>query len=199
MRTFLLVALIASLPAAARAADFDLDPGHSGASFVVRHMMIGNVRGDVSGLKGVASWTRPDFSDAKIEVTIDAGTIDTRNPVRDKDLKGPLFFDLARFPTLSFKSTKIVKQGDKMAITGELTMHGVTRPVTFAASLPSQEVKDPFGNTRVAATATAKINRRDYGLTWNKALEAGGVVVGDEVTIEVNLELIKKGEKKAQR
>jgi polyisoprenoid-binding protein YceI len=199
MRTFMIAAFLTALPAAAHATDYEIDPGHSGASFTVKHMMIGNVRGDLSGVKGVASWTRPDLSDAKLEVTIDPSTVDTHNAPRDKHLKSPDFLDVATYPTLSFKSTRVVKQGDKVKIIGDLTMHGVTRPVTFEASAPSQEVKDPWGNTRVASTATTKINRKDYGLNWNKALEAGGVVVGEEVTIEVNLELLKKGDKKAAR
>jgi len=199
MRTFLIAALLLAAPAVAHAADYEIDPGHSGASFTVKHMMISNVRGDLSGLKGVASWNKPDLSDAKVEVAIDASTIETHNAVRDKHLKSPDFFDVAKYPTLTFKSTKVVKSGDKLAITGELTMHGVTRPVTFEASAPTKEVKDPWGNTRVASTATAKINRKDYGLSWNKTLEAGGVVVGEEVTIELDLELLKKGDKKAER
>jgi polyisoprenoid-binding protein YceI len=192
MSIFTIVPVIAALPVAAHAAQYDIDPGHSSASFSVRHLMISNVRGDLSGLKGVASWSKPDLSDAKIEVTIDASTIDTRNPARDKDLKSPTFFDVAQYPTLSFKSTRIVKHGDNLTISGDLTIHGVTRPVSFAGAAPSPELKDPFGNTRVGATVTTKINRKDYGLTWNKALETGGVVVGEEVAIEVNIELIKR-------
>jgi polyisoprenoid-binding protein YceI len=199
MRTLAIAVLLAAAPSAARAADYDIDSAHSGASFTVKHMMISTVRGELSGLKGVVSWTKPDFSDAKIDVTIDAGTISTHEPDRDKHLKSPDFFDVAKFPTLTFKSTKVVKQGDKVKISGDLTLHGVTKPVTFDAAAPSKEIKDPWGNTRVASTATTKINRKDYGLNWNKALEAGGVLVGEEVTIEVNLELVKKADKKAER
>jgi polyisoprenoid-binding protein YceI len=200
MRTLAIALFIAAAPAVAHAADYDIDPSHSAASFTVKHMMISNVRGELSGLKGTVSWTKPDFSDAKIDVTIDATTIDTREPNRDKHLKSPDFFDVAKFPTLSFKSTKVTKQGDKVKIAGDLTMHGVTKPVTFEGTAPTKEMKDPWGNVRVAATATTKVNRKDYGLNWNKALEAGGVLVGDEVTIEISLELIKKAEqKKAER
>lgn len=202
MRTLAIAALLAAVPAVAHAADYDIDGSHSGASFTVKHMMISNVRGDLSGLKGVVSWSKPDFSDAKIDVTIDASTIDTREPKRDAHLKSPDFFDVAKFPTITFKSTKAVKAGDKVKITGDLTMHGVTKAVTFDAAAPSKEMKDPWGNTRVASTATTKVNRKDFGLNWNKALEAGGVLVGDDVTIEVTLEMIKKPEataKKAER
>jgi polyisoprenoid-binding protein YceI len=162
-------------------------------------MMISNVRGELSGLKGVVSWSKPDLSDAKIDVTIDVATIDTHEAKRDEHLKSPDFFDVAKFPTLTFKSNKVTKSGDKVKIAGDLTMHGVTKPVTFEATAPSKEVKDPWGNTRVAASATTKVNRKDFGLNWNKALEAGGVLVGEEVAIEVNLELVKKADKKAER
>jgi polyisoprenoid-binding protein YceI len=199
MRTLAIAAFLAAVPAVAHAADYEIDPSHSAAAFTVKHMMISNVRGELSGLKGEVSWSKPDFSDAKVDVTIDVNTIDTREPNRDKHLKSPDFFDVAKFPTLTFKSTKVVKAGDKVKISGDLTLHGVTKPVTFEATAPSKEMKDPWGNTRVASTAITKINRKDYGLNWNKALEAGGVLVGDEVSIEVNLELVKKADKKAER
>jgi polyisoprenoid-binding protein YceI len=199
MRTLAIAALLAAVPAVAHAADYEIDSSHSAAAFTVKHMMISNVRGELSGLKGTVSWAKPDFSDAKIDVTIDVSTIDTREPNRDKHLKSPDFFDVAKYPTLTFKSTKVVKSGDKVKITGDLTLHGVTKSVTFDAAAPSKEMKDPWGNVRVASAATTKINRKDYGLNWNKALEAGGVLVGDEVSIEVNLELVKKAAEKAER
>jgi polyisoprenoid-binding protein YceI len=199
MRTYLIAAFVALVPTASLAAEYDVDPGHSSASFTVRHMMITNLRGELSGIKGSASWTRPDLADAKIEVTIDANSIDTHLAPRDKHLKSPDFLDVAEHPTLGFKSTRISKHGDKISIAGELTLRGVTRAVTFEGTAPTAEVKDPFGNTRIGASATAKISRKDFGMTWNKAVETGGFVVGDEVTIEITLELLKHGDKKAQR
>lgn len=194
MRTFAIAAFLVAVPALAHAADYEIDSSHSAASFTVKHMMISTVRGEFSGLKGGASWSKPDFSDAQINVAIDAGTVDTREPKRDTHLKSADFFDVTKFPTMTFKSNKVTKAGDKVKLSGDLTIHGITKPVTFDATLPSKEMKDPWGNTRVASTATTKINRKDFGLTWNKGLEAGGVLVSDEVTIEVNLELVKKGE-----
>ena len=201
MRSVAVAILLAALPAVAHAADYEIDTAHSGASFTVKHMMVSKVRGELTGVKGTASWAKPDFSDAVVNVSVDVGTISTGVSDRDKHLKSPDFFDAAKFPTMTFKSTKVVKSGDKIKISGDLTMHGVTKPVTFDATLPPKDVKGLGGELRTASTATAKINRKDFGLNWNKALEAGGVLVGDEVAIEVNLELVKKGDpaQKAER
>jgi polyisoprenoid-binding protein YceI len=200
MRTFAIALLLAAAPTVARAADWEPEPSHSAISFTVKHMMITNVHGQITGVKGTVSWTKPDFSDAKIDLTADPSTVDTREPKRDAHLKSPDFFDVAKFPTLSFKSTKVTKQGDKVKIAGELTLHGVTKSVTFEATPPTKEMKSPWGTTLVAASATTKINRKDFGLNWNKALEAGGVLVGEEVALEVNLELVKKAtQEKAER
>jgi polyisoprenoid-binding protein YceI len=185
--------------AAALADNYQIDPAHSNATFAVKHMMVSTVRGEFTKITGKVTLDEKDLTKSTLEATIDASTVNTREPKRDAHLKSPDFFDVAKFPTLSFKSNKVTKAGDKVKIAGDLTMHGVTKPVTFEATTPSKEMKDPWGNTRVAATATTKINRKDYGLNWNKALEAGGVLVGEEIAIEVNLELVKKADKKAER
>jgi polyisoprenoid-binding protein YceI len=192
------IALLA-VPSLAGAAEYDVDPSHSTVGFSVRHMMVSNVKGQFTKVTGTASWTKPDHSDAKVEVTIDANSINTNEPKRDGHLKSPDFFDTAKFPTLTFKSKKVEKgTGDHLKLTGDLTIHGVTKEVTFDV-VPTAEVKNPFGGTSVGIEATAKINRKDFGLNWNKALEAGGVVVGNEVSIEIDAELAKKAPAQAKK
>ena len=182
------VALLA-VPALSQAAEYEIDPGHSSVGFGVKHMMVSTVKGQFGKVAGTASWTKPDYSDAKVDVSIDAASIDTREPKRDEHLKSPDFFDVAKFPKLTFKSKKVAKGKDgHLALTGDLTIHGVTKEVTFDVAGPTAEVKDPWGNTRTGVEATTKIKRKDFGLTWNKALEAGGVAVGDEVTIVLEIE-----------
>jgi polyisoprenoid-binding protein YceI len=200
LRTFALstVVLLAA-PNVALAANYEIDPVHSAATFAIRHMMISTVRGQFSKISGTAAWEKPDFSDARVDVTIDAASVDTRFPKRDADLKSPMFLDVAKFPTLTFKSKKVEKAGGKVKLHGDLTIHGVTKEVVFEVEGPTAETKDPFGNTKVGASATTKINRKDFGLVWNKTLETGGVLVGEEVTIVVDLELTKKAPVKAER
>lgn len=184
-----LVAVAAlAAPSLAHAAAWDIDPSHSAAGFSVRHMMISNVHGEFGKVAGTVDW---DGKTGAIEATIDASSINTRDEKRDGHLKSPDFFDVAKYPTITFKSQKITAKGSKLTVTGDLTIHGVTKPVVLAVEA-SKEMKDPWGNTRLGATATTKINRKDFGLVWNKALETGGVVVGDEVSISIDLELIKK-------
>jgi polyisoprenoid-binding protein YceI len=192
------VALLA-VPSLAAATEYDLDPMHSAASFSVKHMMVSNVHGKFGKITGAASWTKPDRSDAKVEVTVDATTIDTNEPKRDAHLKSPDFFDVAKFPTLTFKSKKVEKGKEgHLTLVGDLTIHGVTKEVAFDV-VASPEVKNPFGGVTVGIEATAKINRKDFGLNWNKALEAGGVLVGNDVSIDINAELAKKAPVKAEK
>jgi len=128
-----------------------------------------------------------------VELTIDAASVNTGHAKRDEHLKASDFFDVAKYPTITFVSKKVIKDGpDRLKVIGDLTIHGVTREVTVNVEGPTQEVKDPGGNLRRGATGTAKINRKDFGLTWNRALETGGVVVGEDVDISVEIELIKK-------
>lgn len=201
LRNFVLAAALVLTPALGHAAEWTVDPAHSAASFTVKHLMVSTVRGEFGKMTGTASWSKPDYSDAKVEVTIDATSIDTREPKRDAHLKSPDFFDVAKFPTLTFKSKRVEKGKDKghLTLVGDLTIHGVTKEVAFDVSGPSPEMKTPFGTIAVGAEATAKINRKDFGLNWNKALEAGGVMVSDAVNIEINLELSKKAPLKAEK
>ncbi|MFP2900792.1 YceI family protein [Corallococcus sp. 4LFB] len=187
--------LAVAAPSFAFASAWEIDSSHSSAQFGVKHMMVSTVRGSFSNVKGTVNLDDKDITKSTIETTIDATTINTNEPKRDEHLKSPDFFDVAKFPTITFKSTKIAKAGkDKLNVTGDLTMHGVTRPVVLAVEGPTAETKDAWGNVRRGATATTKIKRSDFGLTWNKALEAGGVAVGDDVTITLDLETTKKPE-----
>lgn len=179
--------------ALAQTGHWDIDPVHSNVSFSVRHMMISNVRGVFTKLKGALEGDPADVTTAKISVTIEATSIDTREPKRDDDLRGANHFDVAKFPTLTFVSKKVAHAGEgKLKITGDLTIHGVTKEVVLDVEGPTPEMKDPWGGTRVGAHATTTINRKDFGLLWNKTLEAGGVLIGDDVVISIDVELVKK-------
>jgi len=169
-----------------------IDSAHTMAEFKVKHMMITNVKGRFCGISGTLSLDQQDVTNSKIEVTIPAATIDTREPERDTHLKSADFFDVEKFPTLSFKSTSVIRRpDDELEVEGDLTIHGVTRKVRLAVEGPTAAGKDPWGNTRIGASAIAKINRKDYGLVWNAALETGGLLVGDDVTITLDVEFIK--------
>jgi polyisoprenoid-binding protein YceI len=201
LRNLVLALGLVATPALAHAADWTVDPMHSSASFTVKHMMVSTVRGEFGKMSGTASWSKPDYSDAKVEMTIDATSVDTREPKRDAHLKSPDFFDVAKFPTLTFKSKRVApgKTTGHIGLVGDLTIHGVTKEVTFDVTVPSQEMKTPFGTVAVGAEATTRINRKDFGLNWNKALEAGGVLVSENVDIDVNLELSRKPPLKAEK
>ncbi|HEY1806744.1 MAG TPA: YceI family protein [Terracidiphilus sp.] len=170
---------------------WNIDPAHSAAEFKVKHMMIANVRGKFSGISGVLHRFEADHTKSDLEVSIDTTTVNTLDPQRDGHLKSADFLDVEKFPTMTFKSTHIEKKGDGFAVTGDLTIHGVTRPVVLNVEEVSEPAKDPWGNTRIGLTATAKINRKDFGLTWNTALEAGGVLVGEDVNITLDVQFIK--------
>lgn len=181
-----------SLPAVSLAATWTIDPEHSNIGFKVRHLMVSNVKGSFEKHRGTVEINEKDITKSKVEVTIDTTSINTNVAKRDEHLRSPDFFDVAKYPAMIFVSKKVVKAGTgKLKVTGDLTLHGVTKEVVLDVEGPSKESKDPWGNIRSGATATAKINRKDFGLNWNKALETGGVVVGDEVTITLEVELIK--------
>jgi polyisoprenoid-binding protein YceI len=171
---------------------WNIDPAHSVADFKVKHMMISNVRGQFGKVSGVLTLDESDLTKSRVEALIEAGSIETRDAQRDAHLKSADFLHVEKFPTLSFKSTRIslVRDGE-LAAEGDLTIRGVTRKVQFSVEGPTPPTKDPWGNTRVAVSATTKINRKDFGLTWNTALETGGILVGDEVTINLDVEFIK--------
>jgi polyisoprenoid-binding protein YceI len=182
-----------TLPAVAFASTWTIDPDHSNVGFRVRHLMISNVRGSFDKHSGTVVIDDKDITKSKVEVTIDTSSINTNVTKRDEHLRSADFFDVAKFPTMTFVSRNVAKAGqDRLKITGDLTLHGVTREVVLDVEGPSVESKDPWGNIRRGATATTRINRKDFGLAWNKALETGGVTVGEEVTITLEIEMIKK-------
>ena len=172
---------------------WQIDPTHSAAHFSVRHLMISNVRGEFTKVSGNAVLDPTDPSKSTIEVIIDATSIDTREPQRDEHLRSADFLDVANHPTITFRSKKITPAGtDHYKVTGDLTIRGVTREVTFDVEGPATPVKDPYGNIRTGVSAKAKINRKDFGLVWNALTEAGGVMVGDEVSLNFEAELIQQ-------
>ena len=186
-------AVVFSLPAGAAPSQWAIDPHHSSAQFAVKHLMISTVRGEFHGVNGTVNWDDKDITKSTIDVTIDATSVDTREPDRDKDLKSENFFDVAKYPSMTFKSKKIEQAGaGKLKVTGDLTMHGVTKEVTLDVEGPTPPIKDPWGNTRVALNATTTINRQDFGVKWNKTMDGGGVVVSDNVNVTIDAELVKQ-------
>jgi len=171
---------------------WNLDSAHTVAEFKVRHMMISNVKGHFAKVSGKLTFDESDLTNSQIEAVIEASSIETRDAQRDAHLKSADFLDAEKFPTLSFKSTRITPVRDgELAVEGDLTIHGVTRKAIFSVEGPTSPAKDPWGKTRVAISATTKINRKDFGLTWNAALETGGILVGDEVTITLDSQFVK--------
>jgi polyisoprenoid-binding protein YceI len=181
------------LPQIAGAATYQLDSVHSSIQFKIRHLTVANVTGTFNNFKGSATIEGEDPATLKVEVTIEAASVKTGNDKRDEHLKTPEFLDVAKYPTITFVSKKVMK-GDpgKLKITGDLTLHGVTREITVDLEGPTPEIKDPWGNFRRGASGTGKIDRRDFGITWNKSLDAGGLVMGNEVTIYVEVEWVRK-------
>ena len=171
---------------------WNLDPAHSVAEFKVKHMMIANVKGHFTKVSGVLTLNEADPTKSGVEATIEAASILTRDEQRDGHLKSEDFFHVEKFPTLHFKSTGISVVSDgELSVEGDLTIRGVTRKVRFAVEGPTPPAKDPWGNTRIGLSATTKISRKDFGLTYNAALETGGVLVGDEVTITLDAQFVK--------
>jgi polyisoprenoid-binding protein YceI len=169
-----------------------IDPAHSAAEFKVKHMMISNVKGSLSGLDGVLNENPGDHTLSSIQATIDVNSLSTGDGQRDGHLKSADFFEFEKFPAMTFKSTSVKKNGEgEYAVSGDLTLHGVTKPVTFDVEGPSAPSKDPWGNTRIGLSATTKINRKDFGLSWNAALETGGILVGEDVAISLEVQFIK--------
>ena len=184
--------LVLAFPLLVAAASWNIDPEHSNIGFKVKHLMVSNVKGNFEKFSGTVDINDKDITKSKVEVSIDTNSINTNVVKRDEHLRSADFFDVAKYPVMTFVSKKVAKAGkDKLKVSGDLTLHGVTKEVVLSVEGPSQESKDPWGNIRKGASATAKINRKDFGLTWNKALETGGVVVGDEVFITLEVEMIK--------
>jgi len=177
-----------------RTVTYVIDPIHSTVGFKVRHLMVSNVRGEFSGVAGTVAFDAEDSANSKVEAAIDATTIQTRDNQRDQHLKSADFLDVEKFPKITFISKKVVPIGDgEWRVVGDLTIHGVTKEVDLDVEGPTPEVKDPWGNIKIGATATTKVNRKDFELVWNVALEAGGVLVGDEVAIQLELEMTRQG------
>jgi polyisoprenoid-binding protein YceI len=169
-----------------------IDPVHSQAQFKVKHMMISNVKGEFTSVAGTLELNEADVTKSKVQASIDATTINTRDAQRDTHLKSADFLEAEKFPALTFTSTRISREGEgEFAVAGDLAIHGVTRNVTFEVEGPSAPMKDPWGNTRIGLSATTKISRKDFGLVWNAALETGGVLVGDDVTITLDVQFVK--------
>jgi len=194
IRRIALILFVLALPAAAPAqtVTWTIDPGHSAATFQVRHMVVANVKGEFAGPVGTATFDPKDPTTLRVEATIDARTINTRNSDRDKDLRSDLFFDVNKYPRITFKSRSVtVDSPGKLKVLGDLTIKGVTKPVTLDVEGPTQEIKDIWGSRRIGATATTTINRRDFNLVYNRMLEGGGAVVGDQVSITLDIELTR--------
>lgn len=175
---------------------YTIDPSHTKAQFAVRHLMVSTVRGEFTKVQGWVEYDEKKPEAIRIEATIDAASINTGEPKRDEHLKSPDFFDVAKFPAITFRSKSARRTANGLAVTGDLTMHGVTKEIVLNVEGPTPEVRDPWGNYRRGATATAKVNRKDFGLTWNAVLETGGVAVGDEVTITIDVEAVRQADKK---
>jgi len=188
----ILGALVAALPALALGATstWKLDTAHTTSAFTVRHFVISSVRGEFGKTVGKVVLDDQDVTKSSVEATVDVTTLNTREPKRDEHLRSPDFFDAAKYPTMTFKSTKVEKDGEgKLKVAGDLTLRGVTKPITLDVAGPTQEIKDPQGNARRGFSATGKLKRQDYGLAWSKLVEAGPVV-GDEVTLLLDGELV---------
>jgi polyisoprenoid-binding protein YceI len=177
----------------AGASTWQIDPAHSSAQFAVRHMMISTVRGTLGKVTGVVNLDEADLTKSSVDASVDATTIDTREPKRDGHLKSPDFFDVAKYPTIAFKSKQVAKVSDtKFQVTGDLTIHGVTKEVVLAVEGLPKAFKDPMGNMRLGGVATTKLNRKDFGIQWNKTLDSGGLMVSDDVDVTIDVELTAK-------
>src|SRR5215470_2285900 len=187
---------VAAFQASATSITWKIDPAHTAAQFAVKHMMISTVRGEFKGVTGTVIWDDQDVTKSTVDVTIDAKTVNTGEEKRDQDLRSANFFEVEKYPTLTFKSKKVENAGAaKLKVTGDLTMHGVTKEVVLDVDGPSPAVKDPWGNTRSAVSASTKLNRQDFGVKWNANMDGGGVVVGDTVSITIDMEMVKQAAK----
>jgi len=178
--------------ASAQTSTWNIDPAHSTAQFTVRHLAISNVSGNFTKVTGTVVLNEKDLTQSQVNAVIDASSVDTRVADRDKDLRSPNFLDVEKYPTLEFKSKRIVNNGGKLQMIGDLTLHGTTREVTLDVDGPTPELNDPWGNVRRGFSASTTINRKDYGVVWNNTLKTGEAVVGDSVKIQIDVELIKK-------
>jgi len=186
------IALLTSLSALAQTSTWNIDPAHSTAQFTVRHLAISNVTGNFTKVTGSVVLNEKDITQSQVSASIDVNSVDTRVEARNKDLKSPNFFDVEKYPTIEFKSKRIVNHGGKLQVIGDLTIHGTTREVTLDVDGPTSELADPWGNSRRGISATATINRKDFNLVYNNLLKTGEAVVGDNVKIQIDAEMVKK-------
>ena len=186
------LALLASVAALAQTSNWNIDPAHSTAQFTVRHLGISNVTGSFTKVTGSVVLSDKDITQSQVSASIDVNSVDTRVEARDKDLKSPNFFEVEKYPTIEFKSKRIVSSGGKLQLIGDLTIHGTTREVTLDVDGPTPEITDPWGNSRRGISATTAINRKDFSLVYNKLLGTGEAVVGDNVKIQIDAEMVKK-------
>jgi len=184
--------LAASLSALAQTSNWSIDPAHSTAQFTVRHLGISNVTGNFTKVAGSVVLDEKNIAQSQVSATIDVNSVDTRVEMRDKDLKSPNFFDVEKYPTMEFKSKKIVASGGKLQVIGDLTIHGTTHEVTLDVEGPSPEMTDPWGNPRRGLSATTTINRKDFNLLYNNTLKTGEAMIGDNVKIQIDAEMVKK-------
>jgi polyisoprenoid-binding protein YceI len=194
-RSMILAAAVLCLiaPGILHAAPWEFDPDHTGVHFKVRHLMVSSVRGEFETVSGKIVYDESDVTKSTADITIDAASVNTRVAKRDADLRSPNFLDVAKYPAITFKSKRVEKTGNgTLKMTGDLTIHGVKKEVALNVEGPTPAIKDPWGNTRVGGQATTKINRKDFGLVWNQSLETGGVLVGDEVEITIDVEILRK-------
>ena len=182
-------------PAAATtgAATYEIDPAHSRIHFSVRHLGISHVRGEFTGLSGTLTYDRADPSSAHVEVSVDPASFHSGQPQRDEHVKSADFLDVAQYPEIKFSSTSIEADGDEGKVTGDLTLHGVTKEVTLEVEDISPEIKDFYGNVKFGITAKAKIVRSEFGLVYNAPLETGGFLIGDKVDLTFDVQFVKKG------
>lgn len=171
---------------------YNIDPSHSTASFSIKHMMIAKVHGGFEKMSGTLIYDPKDLAGSIVDVVIEAASINTREAQRDAHLKSADFFDVEKYPVVTFKSTRFEGSPGDLKIVGNLTIHGVTQSVTLDVEGPSEELSDPWGNIKLGASASTKIRRKDFGLTWNAALEAGGILVGDDVAITLDVQFVKQ-------
>src|SRR6202158_3777440 len=186
------IALLASLSALAQTSNWNIDPAQSTAQFTVRHLAISNVTGNFTKVTGSVVLNEKDITQSQVSATIDVSSVDTRVEARDKDLKSPNFFDIEKYPAIEFKSKRIVNNGGRLQVIGDLPIPETPHEVTLDVDGPTPELTDPWGNSRRGFSATTTINRKDFNLAYNKLLKTGEAVVGDNVKIQIDAEMVKK-------
>jgi len=189
---FTAILALSAVAASAQISKWQIDPAHSEADFTIKHMGISNVHGHFGNLNGSLNLDEKDINKSSVDATVDITTVDTGVAQRDQHLKSPDFFDATKYPQMTFVGKGLSNNNGQLQLVGDLTLHGVTKPVTLALDGPSKEQIDPYGKTRRAFSATTVIHRQDYGLTWNGNLKSGDTVLSDDVKVELDIELIKQ-------